>query len=69
MTGSASGGWSWPGHAIIQVGSTAVAPKYTVPFQMAPKNRKELFLGSVNYHFRCGANIGYEILLTRQEQE
>lgn len=40
----------WPGRAIIHVASTKVAPKYQVPHSLAPVNRKDLFLGTVNYH-------------------
>ncbi|KAH7108513.1 hypothetical protein BKA62DRAFT_824692 [Auriculariales sp. MPI-PUGE-AT-0066] len=57
VKGTAGGGWIWPGRPIIQVGSTAIAPKYTVPYSLAPSNRKDLFWGSVNYHFRNDSTI------------
>ncbi|CAE6436657.1 unnamed protein product [Rhizoctonia solani] len=50
--GSASGGWLWPGRSIFRVGSSKVAAKYTRQHAEAPKNRKDLFKGSVNYHWR-----------------
>ncbi|CAE6443714.1 unnamed protein product [Rhizoctonia solani] len=50
--GSASGGWLWPGRSVFRVGSSQVAAKYTRQHAEAPKNRKDLFKGSVNYHWR-----------------
>ncbi|KAG9103705.1 hypothetical protein FRC06_008699 [Ceratobasidium sp. 370] len=52
VRGTATGGWLWPGRSIFRVGSSKVAPKYTRQFAEAPRNRKELFMGSVNYHWR-----------------
>ncbi|KAG8713614.1 hypothetical protein FRC11_011611, partial [Ceratobasidium sp. 423] len=50
--GSATGGWLWPGRSVFRVGSSRVAAKYTRQHAEAPKNRKDLFKGSVNYHWR-----------------
>ncbi|CAE6339114.1 unnamed protein product [Rhizoctonia solani] len=50
--GSASGGWLWPGRSIFRVGSSKVAAKYTRQYAEAPENRKDIFRGSVNYHWR-----------------
>ncbi|CAE6484998.1 unnamed protein product [Rhizoctonia solani] len=50
--GTASGGWLWPGRSIFRIGSSQVAAKYTRQHAEAPKNRKDLFKGSVNYHWR-----------------
>ncbi|KAF8597455.1 hypothetical protein BDV93DRAFT_547915 [Ceratobasidium sp. AG-I] len=50
--GTASGGWLWPGRSIFRIGSSQVASKYTRQHAEAPRNRKELFKGSVNYHWR-----------------
>ncbi|CAE7205809.1 unnamed protein product, partial [Rhizoctonia solani] len=50
--GSASGGWLWPGRSVFRIGSSKVAAKYTRQHAEAPKNRKDLFKGSVNYHWR-----------------
>ncbi|QRV76228.1 chitinase [Ceratobasidium sp. AG-Ba] len=52
VRGTATGGWLWPGRSIFRVGSSKVASKYTRQFSEAPRNRKELFMGSVNYHWR-----------------
>ncbi|KAG8707846.1 hypothetical protein FRC09_001578 [Ceratobasidium sp. 395] len=52
VRGTATGGWLWPGRSIFRVGSSKVARKYTRQFAEAPRNRKELFMGSVNYHWR-----------------
>ncbi|CAE6467855.1 unnamed protein product [Rhizoctonia solani] len=50
--GTASGGWLWPGRSVFRIGSSQVAAKYTRQHAEAPKNRKDLFKGSVNYHWR-----------------
>lgn len=42
----------WPGRSIFRIGSSQVASKYTRQHSEAPRNRKELFKGSVNYHWR-----------------
>ncbi|KAH7333771.1 hypothetical protein B0J17DRAFT_137113 [Rhizoctonia solani] len=52
VVGSASGGWLWPGRSVFRIGSSQVAAKYTRQHDEAPKNRKDLFKGSVNYHWR-----------------
>ncbi|KAG8693361.1 hypothetical protein FRC08_009172 [Ceratobasidium sp. 394] len=52
IRGTATGGWLWPGRSIFRVGSSKVAPKFARQFSEAPRNRKELFMGSVNYHWR-----------------
>ncbi|KAH7099664.1 hypothetical protein BKA62DRAFT_709079 [Auriculariales sp. MPI-PUGE-AT-0066] len=51
-SGEASGGWIWPGRSMIHIGSTKVAPKWEAPYEAAPANRKDLYLGSINFHFR-----------------
>ncbi|KAB5588575.1 hypothetical protein CTheo_7981 [Ceratobasidium theobromae] len=52
LFGTATGGWLWPGRSIFRVGSSKVATKYSRPHAEAPNNRKDLFKGSVNYHWR-----------------
>ncbi|KAF9032271.1 hypothetical protein BDZ89DRAFT_1131409 [Hymenopellis radicata] len=52
VSGQATGGWLWPGRSVFRVGSSEVAFKYTRQHSEAPRNRKELFKGSVNYHWR-----------------
>lgn len=42
----------WPGRSVFRVGSSEVASKYSRQHSEAPRNRKELFKGSVNYHWR-----------------
>jgi hypothetical protein len=37
---------------MFRIGSSKVAGKYTRQHAEAPRNRKELFKGSVNYHWR-----------------
>ncbi|KAB5592346.1 hypothetical protein CTheo_4227 [Ceratobasidium theobromae] len=50
--GTATGGWLWPGRSIFRVGSSRVARKYEKQHNEAPRNRKDLFKGTVNYHWR-----------------
>ncbi|KAF9462503.1 hypothetical protein BDZ94DRAFT_1236815 [Collybia nuda] len=52
VTGTAVGGWLWPGRSVFRIGSSKVAGKFARPYDEAPRNRKELFRGSVNYHWR-----------------
>ncbi|KAF8918444.1 hypothetical protein CPB85DRAFT_84634 [Mucidula mucida] len=52
VSGEATGGWLWPGRSVFRVGSSEVASKYSRQHSEAPRNRKELFKGSVNYHWR-----------------
>lgn len=41
----------WPGRSIFRVGTREIANKFNVPHDMAPDNRKDFFLGSVNFHW------------------
>ncbi|KAF9462502.1 hypothetical protein BDZ94DRAFT_1322510 [Collybia nuda] len=52
VTGTAVGGWLWPGRSVFRIGSSKVSGKFARPHDEAPRNRKELFKGSVNYHWR-----------------
>ncbi|KZW01910.1 hypothetical protein EXIGLDRAFT_829812 [Exidia glandulosa HHB12029] len=56
-SGSAPSGWLWPGRSVFRVGSKAIAPKFQEPSELAPKNRKDIFFGSVNYHWRNDTKV------------
>ncbi|TFK31285.1 hypothetical protein BDQ12DRAFT_729689 [Crucibulum laeve] len=57
FSGSALGGWLWPGRSVFRVGSKRIAPKFVTPASLAPDNRKDIFYGSVNYHWRNDTGI------------
>lgn len=58
--GSASGGWIWPGRGVFRVQVRDVHASYRREYSKAPASRKDLFEGSVNFHWKAG-------LLVRQE--
>jgi RHS repeat-associated protein len=56
-SGSANGGWLWPGRGLFRVQSRAVAPKYAAEYAAAPENRKDLYEGTVNDHWISGLKL------------
>jgi hypothetical protein len=48
------GGWLWPGRGLFRVQSRAVHEDYAEDHESAPANRKDLFEGSVNVHWKSG---------------
>jgi len=52
-----SGGWIWPGRGAFRVQVRDVHPKYQEVYNSAPANRKDLFEGSVNFHWRGGFKV------------
>ncbi|RFS86233.1 hypothetical protein D0T12_06350 [Actinomadura spongiicola] len=54
----ATGGWIWPGRGLFRVQSQKVAPEYQAAYDSAPANRKDLYEGSVNVHWRAGVKLG-----------
>lgn len=57
QSGPASGGWIWPGRSAFRVQTRAVHPYYASDYSAAPANRKDLFEGSVNFHWRSGLEV------------
>ncbi|WP_143219825.1 DUF6531 domain-containing protein [Actinomadura sp. CNU-125] len=55
---NASGGWIWPGRGLFRVQSRQVAPEYQAAYDSAPTNRKDLYEGTVNVHWRAGVKLG-----------
>ncbi|MCE9669777.1 cellulose binding domain-containing protein [Myxococcus stipitatus] len=52
--GPGKGGWLWPGRGLFRVQSRKVATTYGTTEQAAPLNRKDIFHGTVNVHWRAG---------------
>ncbi|MEU8138249.1 hypothetical protein [Streptodolium elevatio] len=52
-----SGGWLWPGRGLFRVQSRAVHPDYAKDHDSAPDNRKDLFEGTVNVHWKAGVEL------------
>lgn len=56
-SGAASGGWIWPGRGVFRVQTRAVNDDYDDDYKDAPANRKDLFEGTVNVHWKAGAKL------------
>jgi len=56
-SGSAKGGWIWPGRGLFRVQTRAVHPSYAAEYAAAPANRKDLFEGTANVHWKVGAAL------------
>ncbi|WP_329000515.1 hypothetical protein OHA18_39520 [Kribbella sp. NBC_00709] len=52
-----NGGWLWPGRGLFRVQSRAVHPDYQEAYEKAPANRKDLFEGTVNVHWKAGLKL------------
>ncbi|HET6357457.1 right-handed parallel beta-helix repeat-containing protein [Streptomyces sp.] len=56
-SGSAKGGWIWPGRGLLRVQSRGVHASYASEYAAAPPNRKDLFEGTVNVHWKSGLKL------------
>ncbi|MFJ4632919.1 glycosyl hydrolase family 8 [Streptomyces sp. NPDC088847] len=56
-SGSSKGGWIWPGRGLFRVQSRGVDPSYASEYRAAPANRKDLFEGTVNVHWKVGVAL------------
>jgi hypothetical protein len=56
-SGDGTMGWAWPGTGLFRVSSRTVDPSYQSEYNAAPANRKEIFLGSINQHWKAGAKL------------
>jgi len=56
-SGSAKGGWIWPGRGLFRVQTRAVHPDYASEYSAAAANRKDLFEGTVNAHWKAGIQV------------
>ncbi|MFD1047213.1 hypothetical protein ACFQ1S_17485, partial [Kibdelosporangium lantanae] len=55
--GAGNGGWLWPGRGLFRVQSRAVDPAYRKDYAKAPLNRKDIFEGTVNVHWKAGVPL------------
>ncbi|WP_245982870.1 cellulose binding domain-containing protein [Lentzea flaviverrucosa] len=56
-SGQGKGGWLWPGRGLFRVQSRGVDQSYASDYAAAPENRKDLFEGTVNVHWKVGAKV------------
>ena len=54
---SGKGGWLWPGRGLFRVQSRAVDADYQEDYESAPANRRDLFEGTVNVHWKSGVKL------------
>jgi len=54
---SGKGGWLWPGRGLFRVQSRQVHDDYADDYESAPANRRDLFEGTVNVHWKAGAEL------------
>lgn len=52
-----NGGWMWPGRGLFRVQSRQVDEDYKKAYGDAPANRKDLFEGTVNAHWKAGVKL------------
>jgi len=50
-------GWNWPGRGLFRVQTREVSPNYTDDYEEAPQNRKDIYEGSINFHWASGFNV------------
>ncbi|GAB2808949.1 hypothetical protein GCM10027200_05930 [Lentzea nigeriaca] len=55
--GQGKGGWLWPGRGLFRVQSRGVHTAYANDYASAPANRKDIFEGTVNVHWKAGAKV------------
>ena len=51
------GGWIWPGRGLFRVQSREVHEDYAEAYDDAPANRRDLFEGTVNVHWKAGLKL------------
>ena len=51
------GGWIWPGRGLFRVQSRTVHEDYLEAYDDAPANRRDLFEGTVNVHWKAGETL------------
>ncbi|HEY0712071.1 MAG TPA: glycosyl hydrolase family 28-related protein, partial [Polyangia bacterium] len=57
VQGSGKGGWLWPGRGAFRVQTRAVHMAYQAEHSGAPANRKDIFEGTVNVHWKVGVRV------------
>ncbi|MEV6717454.1 cellulose binding domain-containing protein [Lentzea sp. NPDC051208] len=56
-SGQGKGGWLWPGRGLFRVQSRGVHSSYASDYAAAPENRKDIFEGTVNVHWKAGVKV------------
>ncbi|MFC9254225.1 cellulose binding domain-containing protein [Amycolatopsis thailandensis] len=56
-SGAGKGGWLWPGRGLFRVQSRGVNSSYASDYASAPANRKDIFEGTVNVHWKAGVKL------------
>ncbi|GGM72845.1 hypothetical protein GCM10011609_05830 [Lentzea pudingi] len=56
-SGQGKGGWLWPGRGLFRVQSRGVHSSYASDYAAAPENRKDIFEGTVNVHWKTGVKV------------
>lgn len=56
--GQGKGGWIWPGRGLFRVQTREVHPDYASDYASAPDNRRDLFEGTANVHWKAGVELG-----------
>ncbi len=56
-SGQGKGGWLWPGRGLFRVQSRGVHSGYASDHASAPENRKDIFEGTVNVHWKAGTKV------------
>lgn len=51
------GGWLWPGRGMFRIQSREVHEDYAGAYASAPANRRDIFEGSVNVHWKAGVPV------------
>jgi len=54
------GGWLWPGRGLFRVQSREVDEDYRAAYDSAPDDRRDIFEGTVNVHWKAGVELGEE---------
>lgn len=55
--GAGKGGWIWPGRGLFRVQSRQVHSSYASDYASAPADRKDLFEGTINVHWKSGIKL------------
>ncbi|MET7402040.1 cellulose binding domain-containing protein [Dactylosporangium sp. NPDC005572] len=56
-SGQGTGGWLWPGRGLFRVQSRGVHSSYAADYAAVPANRKDIFEGTVNVHWKAGVAL------------
>jgi phage-related protein len=59
--GDSNGGWIFPGRSAIRIAPITVHPFYASEYNGAPANRKDFYLGSVNFPWRSGIKVNQNL--------